>query len=146
MIAAPIDKVWELFQDENLQRIMPNVVEHKPIEKKDGVVGSTYEQSYREGRRVETYTVEYTEYENTESKKHLAFSFTIGKAFEVATAFTLIKVDESLTHFIYTGQNKGVNFLGKVMLKMAGDKNNDKVVHDFLDKVEQESMHEATSV
>jgi hypothetical protein len=146
IIAVNIETVWELFEDEKLQRIMPNVVEHKLLEQKEGIVGSTYQQSYREGRRVETYIVEYKDYENKDSRKHLKFGFTLGKAFEIETAFTLVKIDEFTTRFIYTGQNKGINFLGKVMLKMAGDKNNNKVVQDFMDKVERESMQQSTSV
>ncbi|MFG6497601.1 SRPBCC family protein [Fictibacillus sp. UD] len=144
-IPANIEKVWELFSDENLQRIMPNVVEHTPIEKKEGVVGSTYRQSYKEGRRIETYTVETLGYEDKENEKHLAIGFNLAKAFEIQTAFTLIKIDESKTRFIYEGSNKGINFLGKVMLKIAGDKNNNKVVQDFMDTVEKESLVNATS-
>ncbi|WNB91919.1 SRPBCC family protein [Bacillus sp. NEB1478] len=140
VIPVQIDKVWELFEDRNLQRIMPNVVDHKPLEIKEGVIGSTYEQKYREGKRVETYIVEYTEYENTDSKKHKKMEFTLGKAFEVEAAFTLIKVDENSTRFIYKGQNKGINFLGRVLLKIAGDKNNNKVVQDFMELVEKEAL------
>jgi hypothetical protein len=146
VIAANIESVWELFDDKNLQRIMPNVVEHTPIEKKDGVVGSTYKQSYKEGRRIETYIVETLAYENTDAKKHLRIGFTLGKAFEIEAGFTLIKIDQTNTRFIYTGQNKGINFLGKVMLKIAGDKNNNKVIQDFMEKVDEEAMKESTSV
>ncbi|MBY6038315.1 SRPBCC family protein [Fictibacillus nanhaiensis] len=145
VIPVNIDTVWALFDDENLKRIMPNVVQHTPIEKKEGMVGSTYQQSYKEGRRVETYVVEYREYEDTENRKHQKIAFTLGKAFEIEAAFTMIKIDETTTRFVYTGQNKGVNFLGKVMLKIAGDKNNDKVVHDFMEKVEKEALQESTS-
>ncbi|KZE67560.1 hypothetical protein AWM68_19040 [Fictibacillus phosphorivorans] len=144
-IPANIEKVWELFSDENLQRIMPNVVEHTPIEKKEGIVGSTYRQSYKEGRRIETYIVETLAYENTENQKHLAIGFNLAKAFEIQTMFTLIKVDESQTRFIYEGSNKGINFIGKVMLKLAGEKNNNKVVQDFMDTVERESLVSATA-
>jgi hypothetical protein len=146
VIPVNIERIWVLFSDENLQRIMPNVVEHTPIEKKEGIVGSKYRQSYKEGRRVETYIVETLEYENIDSKKHIRIGFTLGKAFEIETAFTLLKIDESNTRFIYTGHNKGINFLGKVMLKIAGDKNNNKVVQDFMDKVETEAMNESASV
>ena len=67
VIAVHIEKVWTLFQHENIQRIMPNVVEMKVIERKPGVVGSKYEQKYKEGKRVETYIVEDLAYENTET-------------------------------------------------------------------------------
>ncbi|GGB70031.1 SRPBCC family protein [Fictibacillus barbaricus] len=142
-IPVNIEKVWELFADENIRRIMPNVVEHTPIEKKEGVVGSTYKQSYKEGRRIETYIVETLAYENTEDKKHLRIGFNLAKAFEIQIAFTLSKIDESTTRFQYEGYNKGINFLGKVMLKIAGNKNNNKVVQDFMDTIEKESLANA---
>ncbi|MBH0158915.1 SRPBCC family protein [Fictibacillus sp. 5RED26] len=143
-IPVNIERVWVLFSDENIQRIMPNVVEHTPIEKKEGVVGTTYKQSYKEGRRVETYIVETLAYEDTVNRKHLEIGFSLAKAFEIQTAFTLIKMDENTTQFVYEGSNKGINFLGKVMLKIAGDKNNNKVVHDFMETVERESLTNAT--
>ncbi|MDQ6418144.1 SRPBCC family protein [Paenibacillus sp. LHD-117] len=138
-ISVNIEKIWTLFQLENIQRIMPNVVEMKVLEKKPGVVGSTYEQKYKEGKRVETYIVEDLAYENTETLKHNRIGFTLAKAFEIEAAFTLKKVDEQNTLFIYEGHNRGVNFLGKVLLKMGGQKNNEKVVTDFMDLVEKEA-------
>ncbi|SFB09699.1 MULTISPECIES: SRPBCC family protein [unclassified Bacillus (in: firmicutes)] len=140
MIPVNIEKVWELFSLENIQRIMPNVIENKVLERKEGIVGSTYQQKYREGKRVETYIVEDLEYENTETKKHNKIGFTLAKAFEIEAAFTLHKLDEQHTKFIYHGQNKGINFLGKALLKIGGTKNNEKVVQDFMDLVEKEAL------
>ncbi|MED1865546.1 SRPBCC family protein [Fictibacillus nanhaiensis] len=99
MIPVNIERIWELFSDENIQRIMPNVVEHTPIEKKEGVVGSTYKQSYKEGRRIETYIVETLAYEDTIDRKHLEIGFSLAKAFEIQTAFTLIKVQIKASTF-----------------------------------------------
>lgn len=140
IIPVNIEKVWELFELENIQRIMPNVIENKVLEQKEGIVGSTYQQKYKEGNRVETYIVEDLEYENTENKKHNKIGFTLAKAFEIEAAFTLHKVDEHNTKFIYQGQNKGINFLGKALLKIGGTKNNEKVVQDFMDLVEKEAL------
>lgn len=64
----------------------------------------------------------------------------MGKVFEITLAFTLIKIDDSRTRFIYVGENKGVNFVGRAMLKLGGDKNNLKVVEEFLQKVREEAM------
>lgn len=139
VIAVHIEKVWTLFQLENIQRIMPNVVEMKVIERKPGVVGSKYEQKYKEGKRVETYIVEDLAYENTETLKHNRIGFTLAKAFEIQASFTLKRIDEQHTLFIYEGWNRGINFLGKVLLKMGGQKNNEKVVTDFMDLVEKEA-------
>ena len=143
VIPVNIETIWQLFELENIQRIMPNVVENKVLEQREGVVGSTYQQKYKEGKRIETYIVEDLEYENTPEKKHNKIGFTLAKAFEIEAAFTLIKIDENQTRFIYQGENKGLNFLGKVLLKLGGEKNNQKVVTEFMDRVETEAMKEA---
>ncbi|BCB02693.1 SRPBCC family protein [Bacillus sp. KH172YL63] len=143
IIPVNIEKVWHLFELENIQRIMPNVVENKVLEQKEGVVGSTYQQKYKEGKRIETYIVEDLEYENTPEKKHNKIGFTLAKAFDIKAEFTLHKIDEHQTRFIYKGENKGLNFLGKVLLKLGGEKNNHKVVTEFMDRVEQEALKEA---
>ncbi|TMU85204.1 SRPBCC family protein [Bacillus sp. BHET2] len=142
IIPVNIETIWHLFEIENIQRIMPNVVENKVLEQKEGVVGSTYQQKYKEGKRIETYIVEDLEYENTPEKKHNKIGFTLAKAFEIETEFTFYKIDENQTRFIYKGENRGVNFLGKVLLKLGGEKNNNKVVTDFMDRVESEAMKE----
>lgn len=142
-IPVNIDKVWELFSPENVPRIMPNVVEHKVIEEKEGIVGSIYEQKYKDGKREETYIIENLEYENTDLKKHNKIGFTLGKSFEVEASFTLIKIDESQTKFIYSGQTKALNTKGKVMLKIGGEKNGEKMVKDFMELVEQEALKES---
>ena len=143
IIPVNIETIWHLFELENIQRIMPNVVENKVLEQKEGVVGSTYQQKYKEGKRIETYIVEDLEYENTPLKKHNKIGFTLAKAFDIEAAFTLHKIDEDQTKFIYQGENKGLNFLGKVLLKLGGEKNNNKVVTEFMDRVETEALKEA---
>ncbi|KAA0561480.1 SRPBCC family protein [Bacillus sp. CH30_1T] len=143
IIPVNIETIWHLFEIENIQRIMPNVVENKVLEQKEGVVGSTYQQKYKEGKRIETYIVEDLEYENTPEKKHNKIGFTLAKAFEIKAEFTLHKIDDYQTRFIYKGENRGVNFLGKVLLKLGGEKNNNKVVTEFMDLVESEALKEA---
>lgn len=145
IIPVNIEVIWRLFEIENLQRIMPNVIENKVLERKEGVVGTTYQQKYKEGKRVETYIVEDLEYENTPLKKHNKIGFTLAKAFQIEASFTLIKQSESETRFIYKGQNEGLNFLGKTLLKLGGQKNNQKVVVDFMDRVEKEALIENKS-
>ncbi|WP_456272984.1 SRPBCC family protein [Bacillus sp. AK031] len=131
-IPANIEKVWTLFSEENMPRIMPKVIENKPVYEAEGVVGSKYEQKYQEGKRTETYIVE--------SRKHKRIGFVIAKAFEIDLSFTLEKIDETSTNFIYEGTNKGKNFVGRAMLKLGGDKNNNKVVQEFMDRVEKEAI------
>ncbi len=142
IIPVNIEVIWHLFEIDNLSRIMPNVVETKVLEKKEGVVGTTYQQKYKEGKRIETYIVEDLEYENTPEKKHNKIGFTLAKAFDIEASFTLEKVSGNETRFIYQGQNKGLNFLGKTLLKLGGKKNNQKVVTDFMDRVEAEAIKE----
>jgi hypothetical protein len=139
VIETSIERVWELFLDKNIKKIMPKVEKHTLIEKQEWEVGAKHQQSYREGKRVETYIVETLAYEDRPDKKHKQIHFVLGKAFEITLAFTLIKVDDSHTQLIYEGQNKGVNFVGRAMLKLGSEKSNLKVVHEFLEKVRQEA-------
>ncbi|GGA86945.1 SRPBCC family protein [Ornithinibacillus halotolerans] len=140
IIPANIETVWKLFQDEQVQRIMPNVVERKPLETKEGVVGSTYIETYQEGKRQETYTGTLVEYEDTPVKKHKMTEFVLAKAFNIQNTFTLEKLDEHTTRFIYGGKNEGINFLGRALLKLGNTRNNNKVVNDFLALVKEEAV------
>jgi hypothetical protein len=140
IIEANIEKVWSLFFDENIKKIMPKVEEHTIIEKTEVEVGAKHQQKYREGKRVETYIVETLAFEDSPDKKHKQISFVLGKAFNISLTFTLIKIDENHTKFIYEGQNEGVNFVGRAMLKLGSEKSNNLVVKEFMDKVEQEAL------
>ena len=53
-IKAPIEDVWMLFNGslEEMQKIMPQVVENKPIKITDEMVGSIYFQKYLRGKPV----------------------------------------------------------------------------------------------
>jgi hypothetical protein len=140
IIEANIEQVWELFLDKNIKKIMPKVEEHVLIEKTEGEVGAKHQQKYREGKRVETYIVDTLAYENKPEKKLKKVSFVLGKAFEISFTFTLEKLDDETTKFIYEGQNKGVNFIGRAMLKLGSEKSNNQVVQEFMEKVKQEAM------
>ncbi|WP_430786549.1 SRPBCC family protein [Virgibacillus flavescens] len=139
-IERNIEKVWSLFFDENIKRIMPKVDEHTLIEKNETQAGAKHRQTYREGKRVETYIVETLAYEDLADKKRKNICFVIGKAFEVNLEFTLLRVDETNTKFIYEGQNKGVNFVGRAMLKLGSTNSNNKVVIEFMNRVEEEVL------
>ncbi|CDQ17806.1 Polyketide cyclase / dehydrase and lipid transport [Halobacillus karajensis] len=139
IIHASIEEVWELFRDYNIKRIMPKVEEHELIEKSETTVGAKHRQTYREGKRLETYTVETLDYEDSPERKYKEIAFVIGRAFEVTASFKLVKIDDNRTRFVYAGQNKGVNFIGKAMMKLANKKGNERVVEEFLDRVENEA-------
>ncbi len=140
VIPANIETVWSLFSDKNIKRIMPKVEEHILIEKSETEAGAKHRQTYREGKRLETYIVDTLIYEDREEEKKKQIQFVLGKAFEVILTFTLIKVDESHTRLLYEGENKGVNFVGRAMLKLAGKKSNLDVVMEFLERVQAEAM------
>lgn len=140
VIPVHIEKLWELFLDKNITKTMPKVEEHILIEKTEGEVGAKHQQKYREGKRVETYIVETLAYEDRDDKKLKQISFVLGKAFEINLTFELQKVDEKNTRFIYSGYNKGVNFVGRAMLKLGSEKANQKVVQEYMDRVETEAM------
>ncbi|WP_173915343.1 SRPBCC family protein [Halobacillus sp. Marseille-Q1614] len=139
MIDANIEEVWELFRDKNIKKIMPKVEEQELIEKSEEEAGAKHKQTYREGKRLETYIVHTLAYNNLEDKKHKKINFIIGKAFEITLSFTLIKMDDHETKFIYEGENKGINFVGRAMMKLANKKGNNKVVFEFLERVRQEA-------
>ncbi|WNS76186.1 SRPBCC family protein [Bacillus sp. DTU_2020_1000418_1_SI_GHA_SEK_038] len=140
VIATNIEKVWSLFLDKNIKKIMPKVEEHTLIEKREEDVGAKHRQTYREGKRLETYIVDTLAYEDLAEKKQKQISFVLGKAFEITLAFTLFKIDDTHTKFIYEGQNKGVNFVGRAMLKLGSEKSNNKVVEEFMEKVKEEAL------
>lgn len=143
VIEANIEVIWNLFQLENIQRIMPQIIENEVIEMKEGIVGSRYRQKYQEGKRVETYIVEDLAHEATLERKHNTSGFVLAKAFKIETSFTLEKIDEKSTRFIYSGTNQGINFLGKILMKLSSSKNNDKVVADFMKRVETEALKDS---
>ncbi|KMJ56897.1 hypothetical protein AB685_19445 [Bacillus sp. LL01] len=140
VLPVHIEKVWELFLDKNITRTMPKVEEHTLIEKTETEVGAKHRQKYREGKRVETYIVETLAYEDKPDRKHKQIAFVLGKAFEINLSFTLEKVDDSHTRFIYAGHNKGANFVGRAMLKLGSEKSNNKVVQEYMDRVESEAI------
>ncbi|MGG7619149.1 hypothetical protein [Bacillus coreaensis] len=50
VIPTNIEKVWNLFSDKNIKRIMPKVEEHILIEKSETEAGAKHRQTYREGK------------------------------------------------------------------------------------------------
>ncbi|KAA0965513.1 SRPBCC family protein [Sporosarcina sp. ANT_H38] len=143
-IDAPIEVVWALFEEEQAARIMPKVIENRWIVKKTDMRGSTYNQTYQEGKRKETYVVEITEFEDTANRKHKHIQFQLARTFEMKLAFTLEKASEHKTKFIYSGSNRGINFVGRAMLKLGSRKNGNQVIHDFMDRVEKEATQDRT--
>ena len=80
-IDAPIERVWKFFNGslEEMQKIMPQVVENKPITITEDMVGSVYLQKYKEGKRVMEYNVETLAYLDTSNEKKVKIGFTLAK-------------------------------------------------------------------
>ncbi|WP_374964018.1 SRPBCC family protein [Lysinibacillus sp. RS5] len=134
-INAPIENVWTLLDGSlaDLQKIMPQVVENKPMKITEEVVGSVYRQKYKEGKRIEEYDVETLEYTNTPDKKILKVGFTLANMFEITAYYELNKLNETETSFTYTATNKPLKWFVKLFLLFASD----KVVVEFLERVKK---------
>ncbi|MDS9473117.1 SRPBCC family protein [Sporosarcina pasteurii] len=134
-INAPIEKVWGLVDGsvENMQKIMPNVIEHKPIKVTDDKVGSVYRQKYKEGKRIEEYDVETLDYLNTPEQKKLKVGFTIAGMFEITASYDIVKINDDKTLFTYTVTNRPLKWFVKIFLLFASD----KVVVEFLKRVKR---------
>lgn len=145
-INAPIDTVWGLLDGslEDMQRIMPQVVDHQPVKVTDEGVGSIYRQKYKEGKRVEEYDVETLEFENAPDKKKLKIGFTLAKMFEITALYELKAINEQKTHFSYTCTNRPLKAFLKLFLFFASD----KIVVQFCERVKKvaEEEYEKTKV
>jgi hypothetical protein len=134
-VEAPIDQVWGLLNGsiEDMQKIMPQVVDHQPVKVTNEGVGSIYRQKYKEGKRVEEYDVETLEFENTPNKKKLKIGFTLAKMFEITALYELTAINEQKTLFRYTCTNKPLKAFLKLFLFFASD----KIVVQFCDRVKK---------
>jgi carbon monoxide dehydrogenase subunit G len=134
-INAPIETVWELFDGslENMQKIMPQVIENTPVHETEEVVGSVYRQKYREGKRVMEYDVKTLEYKDTPDYKKLKVGFQLANMFDITATYELTKKDENLTELTYTATNQPLKWYTKLFLLFASE----KVVVDFVERVKR---------
>ena len=132
-INAPIENVWKLLDGSlaDMQKIMPQVIENKPVKVTEEGVGSIYRQKYKEGKRIETYDVETLEYSNTPDKKIMKVGFVLANLFEITAYYELNKINETETSFTYSVTNNALKWFVKLFLLFASD----KVVVQFLDRV-----------
>ncbi|WNN78357.1 SRPBCC family protein [Lysinibacillus capsici] len=132
-INAPIENVWKLLDGSlaDMQKIMPQVIENKPVKVTEEGVGSIYRQKYKEGKRIETYDVETLEYSNTPDKKILKVGFVLANLFEITAYYELNKINETETSFTYSVTNNALKWFVKLFLLFASD----KVVIQFLERV-----------
>nr|WP_066256245.1 SRPBCC family protein [Neobacillus drentensis] len=139
-INAPIDQVWGLLNGsvEDMQKIMPQVVDHQPVKVTTEGVGSIYRQKYKEGKRIEEYDVETIEYVNTPAKRKLKVGFTLAKMFEITALYELTALDDQKTLFKYTCTNQPLKSFLKLFLFFASD----KIVVQFCERVKKVAEEE----
>lgn len=145
-INAPIDQVWGLLNGplEDMQKIMPQVVDHQPVKVTNEGIGSIYRQKYKEGKRIEEYDVETLEYVNTPDKRKLKVGFTLAKIFEITALYELTALNEQKTLFKYTCTNRPLKAFLKLFLFFASD----KIVVQFCERVKKvaEEEYENTNI
>ena len=139
IIDAGIEKVWSLFRDENIKKLMPKVEEHILLENNDNQLGAKHAQSYHEANQLQTYIVETIGYEELPDKKRKQIQFDMGQLFKVYYSFTLLPDGENRTKFIYEGFNKGKGLLGKAMLLSGSKKSRQQTIQAFMERVRDES-------
>ncbi|ANE47633.1 hypothetical protein SY83_16580 [Paenibacillus swuensis] len=134
-IHAPIERVWALFDGslENMQKMMPQVVENKPLKVTENQIGSVYRQKYQEGKRVEEYDVETLEYTDTPEYKVLKVGFALAKMFDITAKYEMTRVSPDVTLFKYTATNKALKWFVHVLLLMVSS----KVVKRFVLRVKE---------
>ncbi|WP_169084107.1 SRPBCC family protein [Paenibacillus sp. PL91] len=134
-INAPIEHVWSYLDGslEQMQKIMPQVVENKPVHVTNEVVGSIYRQKYKEGKRIEEYDVHTLEYSNLLNDKKIKIGFTLANCFEITALYELQRVSDQKTKLRYTATNKALKWYAKLFMIFA----NEKVVVKFLEDVKR---------
>lgn len=130
-----MEQIWQLVDGslENMQKIMPQVVDNQPLKVTDTKIGSIYRQKFKEGKRIEEYDVETLEYVNEARSKKLKVGFTLANMFAITAQYELEKVNDSKTFFTYTVTNTPLKWFVKIFLIFASD----KVVVEFLERVKK---------
>lgn len=135
VINAPIEMIWHYLDGslENMQKIMPNVVDNQPVKITENIIGSVHRQSYREGNRVMEYDVHTLDYNNQDNYKKLKIGFRLANMFQIEGCYELTKESDAVTSMRYTGFNKPLKWFIKPFVLLSGD----KVVNEFLDRVKR---------
>lgn len=135
LINAPIEKVWSLFSDEQLQTIMPQLEKHQLLEGPPNQVGSKYAQQNRLGNRLVSYVMEITAYEDLPEHKRKDISFVAAGLFRISLSFSLSRKNDRQTLFVYSGSNTGVNLAGRTLLKLDPSNRSQQEVQELMERV-----------
>lgn len=136
LIKQPIEKVWQLFLDENAKVLYPKLEDHVLVENQNNETGAKHAQSYMESNQLQAYLVETVLFEDTPNKKVRHTRFEMNGLFEVNYIFRLDKKGENLMLFTYEGSQKGLTVTGKAMLMAGSKKRRNETVRDFMQRVE----------
>lgn len=126
-----------------MQKIMPQVVENKPVKITPEGTGSVYRQKYKEGKRIEEYDVTTLEYIDTPELKRLKVVFILANCFDITALYELKRVDANKTSFTYTATNEALKWFIKIFLLFGSD----KIVVKFVERVKEvaESEYKKTN-
>lgn len=132
-INIPIEHLFSYFNGslEQMQKVMPQVIENTPIKETDQVIGNVYRQKYKEGEEVQEYDVKTLDYINTPDHKKLKIGFVLANMFDITATYELKKLDENHTLLTYTATNKALNEHAELFLKSATN----QVVVGFINRV-----------
>ena len=144
LIKQPIDKVWQLFLDENAKILYPKLEDHVLVENENNETGAKHAQSYMEGKQLQMYVVETVSFEDTPTRKFRHTRFEMNGLFVINYKFTLDKKSEDATLFTYEGTQKGLTVTGKTMLLAGSKKKRQETVRDFMQRVETKAEKTAT--
>lgn len=139
VIVSDIEKVWLLFQDRSIQKIMPKIHSHEPLEGHDDRVGAKHSQSYFEGKQLMSYVVETKAYTDMPELKERMVEFLMGQSILVNYSYRLEKLEPGKTRFIYSGFNKGLTASAKMMLLAGSKKSRQATARTFLERVKDEA-------
>lgn len=135
VINAPIEKVWGLFSDEQLQTIMPQLEKHQLVEGPPNQVGSKYAQQNRMGQRVVSYVMEITAFEDSPEQKRKDIGFVAAGLFKVSLSFALSRIGDEKTLFVYSGSTTGANLVGRTLLKLDQQNSSRQEVEELMNRV-----------
>ncbi len=135
IINAPIDRVWALFSDQQLQTIMPQLEKHELVEGSANKVGSKYAQENRIKGRLVSYIMEITAFSDLPEQKQKDLYFVPAGLFYIRLSFELKKIDDHQTLFIYRGSNRGANMFGRTLLKLDPQNSSKQEVIELMERV-----------
>lgn len=135
-IMAPIDKVWHIIDgnEETLRKLDPHIISSKTLCKTPEVIGSKYDQVYRDGNKELHCTVTVIDYDQSDGLIRFTVEFTLGDMYDITEGYELRQIDENTTHIIYRTTNQPIGLKAKMLMKLM---KNDGVVEQHIKIIKQ---------